>query len=224
MERESAGLLGVRNSNAGNMRVVGVETLGECGLYLERRNDGRRHDGYKTFPSPSPAEPNPAASYRRRSPQLPTVPPRSTSDYISSNRYIDDCHEAAEVSHWHWLWRRRTMVRLLLAPAILLMILATLTWSLPAFPLEERQLGAPPLNDFLNVSRPANMSEYDPETWTLGTHTLVQNAWQVQPYVANGYHGSRLTAEGPGYWVCVMSRPSELEITLVSWCRSSNLC
>jgi len=94
------------------------------------------------------------------------------------------------------------MAQLLLAPAVLLVCLATLAWSLPRFPLEERQLGAPPLNDFLNVSRPANMTEYDPDTWTLGTRTLVQNAWQVQPYVANGYHGSRLTAEGQGYWVC----------------------
>ncbi|KAI5843591.1 glycosyl hydrolase family 65 central catalytic domain-containing protein [Tricharina praecox] len=89
---------------------------------------------------------------------------------------------------------------LLLAPAVLLVFLATLAWSMPAFPLEERQLGAPPINDFRNVSRPANMAEYDPDTWTLGTHSLVQNEWQVQPYVANGYHGSRLTAEGLGYW------------------------
>ncbi|KAF8246310.1 hypothetical protein K440DRAFT_553753 [Wilcoxina mikolae CBS 423.85] len=45
------------------------------------------------------------------------------------------------------------------------------------------------------------MTEYDPDTWTLGTHVLLQNAYQVQPYVANGYHGSRLAAEGVGYWV-----------------------
>jgi hypothetical protein len=93
------------------------------------------------------------------------------------------------------------MTRLLFGPALLLLALATLTWCFPTAHIATRQLGAPPLTDPLNVSRPANYSEYDPETWTLGTHTFLPNEWQVQPYVANGYHGSRLTAEGIGYWV-----------------------
>jgi hypothetical protein len=98
------------------------------------------------------------------------------------------------------------MTRLLFPPALLLLALATLTWCFPTTRhIATRQLGAPPLNDPLNVSRPANYSEYDPETWTLGTHTFLPNEWQVQPYVANGYHGSRLTAEGIGYWVCSLS-------------------
>ncbi|KAI5798413.1 glycosyl hydrolase family 65 central catalytic domain-containing protein [Pyronema domesticum] len=70
----------------------------------------------------------------------------------------------------------------------------------PSQNIQERQLGAPPLNDFQNVSRPAQMAEYDAETWTLGTHVFLPNQYQVQPYIANGYHGSRLTAEGAGYW------------------------
>ncbi|KAI5778880.1 glycosyl hydrolase family 65 central catalytic domain-containing protein [Geopyxis carbonaria] len=71
-------------------------------------------------------------------------------------------------------------------------------WTEPH--LETRQIGTPRPNDHENFHRIANMTEYDPETWTLGTHKFVQNAYQVQPYVANGYHGSRLTAEGAGYW------------------------
>ena len=118
----------------------------------------------------------------------------------------DDCDEAARVAHFHCYWRRKTIMAIVLASFAVLLSLATFVFGFPwdAAQLEERQVGAPPLNDFLNVSRPANMTEYDSDTWTLGTHVLVQNAYQVQPYIANGYHGSRLTAEGVGYWVCFL--------------------
>ncbi|KAA8909403.1 glycosyl hydrolase family 65 central catalytic domain-containing protein [Sphaerosporella brunnea] len=129
------------------------------------------------------------------------APPPSLAHYYSFY-HPDDCEEAAEVANWHWFWLRNTMTRLVLGSAVLLLLaLATLSWAFPAAEhLAARQLAAPGPRDPFNVSRPANMSEYDPETWTLGTHSFVPNAWQVQPYVANGYHGSRLTAEGAGYW------------------------
>lgn len=91
-------------------------------------------------------------------------------------------------------------------PAALLLVLASLAaalpWAWPAESLHPRQLAVPPPNDYVDYYRPANMTEFDATTWTLGTREMVQNAYQVQPYVANGYHGSRLTVEGLGYWVC----------------------
>lgn len=36
-------------------------------------------------------------------------------------------------------------------------------------------------------------------SWLLTTHSLDQAAFQVQPYVANGYIGQRIPAEGFGY-------------------------
>ncbi|BGP14872.1 hypothetical protein JCM10213_003772 [Rhodosporidiobolus nylandii] len=37
------------------------------------------------------------------------------------------------------------------------------------------------------------------DQWTLSTADLQRDAWQVQPYVANGYIGQRIPAEGFGY-------------------------
>lgn len=42
--------------------------------------------------------------------------------------------------------------------------------------------------------------DYDGDTWVLSTTHFVPNYYQVQPYIANGYHGARLTAEGFGFW------------------------
>ncbi|KAH0489787.1 hypothetical protein TgHK011_001285 [Trichoderma gracile] len=40
---------------------------------------------------------------------------------------------------------------------------------------------------------------YDP--WLLSTHQFQGNHYQNSPYVANGYFGQRLPAEGVGYWI-----------------------
>jgi hypothetical protein len=116
-----------------------------------------------------------------------------------SNSFNDDCEEAAKAEHFSiGLWVRYTIMAALLLAALSFVSIAN---GFPSQNIQERQLGAPPLNDFQNVSRPAQMAEYDAETWTLGTHVFLPNQHQVQPYIANGYHGSRLTAEGAGYWV-----------------------
>jgi hypothetical protein len=80
-----------------------------------------------------------------------------------------------------------------------LLAAASLTEALPR--IDPRQIGSVPPNHHEDFYRPAKLAEYDPETWTLATRHFTPNRYQVQPYVANGYHGSRLTAEGAGYWV-----------------------
>ncbi|RPA98401.1 hypothetical protein L873DRAFT_1687777 [Choiromyces venosus 120613-1] len=67
--------------------------------------------------------------------------------------------------------------------------------------LVERQFTSPSPPDFDNNEQPHNITDYDPESWTLSTKTLITNHYQTQPYVANGYHGSRIPAEGIGYLV-----------------------
>ncbi|KAI5459611.1 glycoside hydrolase family 65 protein [Mariannaea sp. PMI_226] len=45
-------------------------------------------------------------------------------------------------------------------------------------------------------------SNADPDdTWILSTDTFLGNYYQNSPYVANGYFGQRLPAEGAGYWI-----------------------
>ncbi|KAH7175308.1 glycoside hydrolase family 65 protein [Dactylonectria macrodidyma] len=39
------------------------------------------------------------------------------------------------------------------------------------------------------------------DAWTLSTDTFLSNHYQSSPYVANGYFGQRLPAEGAGYWI-----------------------
>jgi len=96
---------------------------------------------------------------------------------------------------------RRAMAALLFALTFL-----TLSSALPRLggghtdPLAGRQFTSPP-PDFQNNEQPHNITDYDPESWTLSTKTLITNRYQTQPYVANGYHGSRVPAEGIGYWV-----------------------
>ncbi|KAF8473190.1 glycosyl hydrolase family 65 central catalytic domain-containing protein [Kalaharituber pfeilii] len=78
--------------------------------------------------------------------------------------------------------------------------LVALSSSTPAG-LHERQLSAPPPPNFDKLDEPHNIAIYDANTWTLTTSAFIQNRYQVQPYVANGYHGSRLAAEGMGFWI-----------------------
>lgn len=40
----------------------------------------------------------------------------------------------------------------------------------------------------------------DSNPWILSTKQFVGNRYQNSPYVANGYFGQRLPAEGVGYW------------------------
>ena len=105
-------------------------------------------------------------------------------------------------------------------PLVLILLLLSLSLSSPVpvpwlAVLGKRQISAPPPNDSANASRPADIAEYDAETWTLGTHAMLPNTYQAQPYVANGYHGSRLTSEGVGYWVCAPP-PSRLFLSPLS--------
>lgn len=37
--------------------------------------------------------------------------------------------------------------------------------------------------------------------WILSTSQFIANRYQTSPYVANGYFGQRLPAEGVGHWV-----------------------
>lgn len=137
-----------------------------------------------------------------------------SDDYYSNYSCRQLCRHHRHHPFRRWCHRRlrRTMapVHLLavfLPPALVLLLLSLALSSPVPVPwpaeLGERQISAPPPNDSANTSRPADIAEYDAETWTLGTRTMLPNVYQAQPYVANGYHGSRLTAEGVGYWVCV---------------------
>lgn len=82
---------------------------------------------------------------------------------------------------------------------IAIVSLFTLSASLPSL-LNLRQLSSPALP---NPDRPneSHNATYDAETWSLLTTSFIPNRYQVQPYVANGYHGTRLPAEGMGFWV-----------------------
>lgn len=114
-------------------------------------------------------------------------------------------------------------------PLVLILLLLSLSLSSPVpvrwlAVLGKRQISAPPPNDSANASRPADIAEYDAETWTLGTHAMLPNTYQAQPYVANGYHGSRLTSEGVGYWVCAPPIPSCPLPTSFTHARSACWC
>lgn len=43
-------------------------------------------------------------------------------------------------------------------------------------------------------------SSADSDPWILSTKQFTANRYQNSPYVANGYFGQRLPAEGVGYW------------------------
>ena len=53
-------------------------------------------------------------------------------------------------------------------------------------------------------------ASYDPPSWTLETDAFIPNHYQSSPYVANGYFGQRLPAEGVGHWVYRNATGSEL--------------
>lgn len=89
----------------------------------------------------------------------------------------------------------------LFAFTLIAVTFVTLSSSSPLTILDERQLSAPPPNDFRDWTRPQNITTWDADTWTLSTNVFLPNHYQVQPYVANGYHGSRLPAEGMGFWI-----------------------
>lgn len=66
---------------------------------------------------------------------------------------------------------------------------------------QKRQLESPGPNDALNWNTYDTDHFVEDNGWELGTTKYELNEWQNQPYVANGYHGSRLTSAGIGYYV-----------------------
>lgn len=95
--------------------------------------------------------------------------------------------------------------RLSLSKAVLwlsiLYISTTLALPFPFNFYGKRQLKAPSPNWTLDKDEHRDITDWDPETWALSTNVFLPNHYQVQPYVANGYHGARLTAEGFGFWI-----------------------
>lgn len=101
------------------------------------------------------------------------------------------------------------MARALLMSLLLtLALLLTYSSALPVMSsellslLRGRQLSTPPPSDWDDNTVPQNITDFDPESWVLSTNSFLPNHYQNQPYVANGYHGSRVPAEGVGFWVC----------------------
>ncbi|KAK0527250.1 alpha,alpha-trehalase ath1 [Tilletia horrida] len=85
----------------------------------------------------------------------------------------------------------------LLPLALLLPLSATTTWSAPV--LQPRQQEQEELPSSTNGST-TNTSALPDFNWTLATTTFQPGQWQNQPYVANGYIGARLPAEGMGFY------------------------
>lgn len=52
----------------------------------------------------------------------------------------------------------------------------------------------------LAVGARASPGSEDSDHWILSTMQFIANRYQNSPYVANGYFGQRLPAEGVGYW------------------------
>lgn len=97
------------------------------------------------------------------------------------------------------------MARVTVIVFVCLTLLFTYTAALPLdlwSVLTGRQLSTPPPASFSNNHVPQNITAYDAKNWVLSTTTFIPNHYQTQPYVANGYHGSRVPAEGIGFWVC----------------------
>ncbi|KAH8815399.1 putative maltose phosphorylase [Xylogone sp. PMI_703] len=65
--------------------------------------------------------------------------------------------------------------------------------------------GPTPLQKYLSsveeTCSKLEQGKFDPVTWTITTNTFCPNHFQAAPYVANGYIGQALPAEGTGYWV-----------------------
>lgn len=102
----------------------------------------------------------------------------------------------------------RKMARVLIMSVfITLALLLTYSNALPVVSnellslLRGRQLSAPPPSDWENNHVPQNITDFDSESWVLSTTSFIPNHYQNQPYVANGYHGSRVPAEGVGFWI-----------------------
>lgn len=97
------------------------------------------------------------------------------------------------------------MARVTAIVFVCLTLLLTYTAALPLdlwSVLTGRQLSTPPPSSFSNNHVPQNITKYDAKNWVLSTTSFIPNHYQTQPYVANGYHGSRVPAEGIGFWVC----------------------
>ncbi|KAH8145046.1 uncharacterized protein LAJ45_10957 [Morchella importuna] len=104
------------------------------------------------------------------------------------------------------------MARALLMSLLLtLALLLTYSSALPVMSsellslLRGRQLSTPPPSDWDDNTVPQNITDFDPESWVLSTNSFLPNHYQNQPYVANGYHGSRVPAEGVGFWISTSS-------------------
>lgn len=185
---------------------AGAETDMKDHVHADRKMlvGGAKPRGYNTFEAvgPTGVEKSPAISLPLGTSSLPSAP----STLFSSIHSCVGRRAAQRRSFWSTTNR---MTRFALATAIFLISLIALTKSAPwvhnlNFVARELALEkyppVPPPNDHLIPTKAANLTEYDADTWTLGTRKFIPNTYQVQPYVANGYHGSRLTAEGAGYW------------------------
>ena len=57
------------------------------------------------------------------------------------------------------------------------------------------------LTRYTPFSQPAKATSPNQEDWLLTSEDFTPNVYQSNPYVANGYFGQSLPAEGSGYWV-----------------------
>ncbi len=62
-------------------------------------------------------------------------------------------------------------------------------------------------------------SQEDLDDWVMSTNTFRPNEYQTYPYVANGYFGQSLPAEGSGYWI----QKNESSIA-TGWSLNSRYC
>ncbi|GAA6025861.1 hypothetical protein JCM8202_002098 [Rhodotorula sphaerocarpa] len=58
------------------------------------------------------------------------------------------------------------------------------------------------------------VTAWQPSDWTITTDVLNRTSWEKQPFVANGYIGQRVPAEGFGYW---QSDPTAPELNTQGW-------
>ncbi|GAA5880894.1 hypothetical protein JCM3774_003235 [Rhodotorula dairenensis] len=64
------------------------------------------------------------------------------------------------------------------------------------------------------AASPSLVAAWQPSDWTLNSTKLNRTAWENQPYVANGYIGQRLPAEGFGY---LQSIPTGEHLNTQGW-------
>lgn len=122
---------------------------------------------------------------------IPVVSPPYAGMFMHTNPTLTLANSASEPSQSHTM---RIIQSSLLIFTIATISFFTLTAALPSL-LNLRQLSSPALPN------PDSITTYDSKRWSLSTTSFIQNRYQVQPYVANGYHGTRLPVEGMGFWV-----------------------